>query len=87
MLANCEGVCAGELRTLSELVQAAFTRLLVLLSVHAKIVLWEASSRVVVVEGAVAAVKDVHLRVVQFRVAMCVLLAVLRAYELSPISC
>lgn len=72
---------------MSKLVQAAFAGLLVLLSVHPKIVLRETSSRVVVVERAVAAVKNVDLRVVQFRVAMCILLAVLRTYELSPVTC
>jgi hypothetical protein len=43
VLANCECVGAVELRPLSKLVQAAFTGLLVLLSVHPEIVLWEAT--------------------------------------------
>lgn len=84
VFANRECMCTVELRALSELVQAAFARLLVLLSVHAKIVLWEASSRIRVVEGAVATVKDVDLGVVQRRIAMRVLFAILRAHKLSP---
>lgn len=77
MLADRESVGTVELRALSKLVQAAFAGLLVLLSVHPKIVLWEASSRVRVVERAVASIEDVDLRIVQRRVAMRILLAVL----------
>lgn len=84
MLANRECVGTVELRALSELVQAAFTGLLVLLSVHPKIVLGKASSRVRVVEGAVATIEDVDLRVVQCRIAVRILLAILGAHKLGP---
>ena len=77
-------MCAVQFRALSELVQTAFAGLLVLLRVHPKIVLRKASSRVGVVERAVTTVKDVDLRVVQSRVAMRVLFAILRTHKLGP---
>lgn len=70
-------MCAVEFRALSKLVQPAFAGLLVLLSIHPKIVLREAASRVGMVELAVTTIKDVDLRVMQGRVAMRILLAIL----------
>jgi hypothetical protein len=70
-------VCTVKLGALSKLVQAAFAGLLVLLGVHAEVVLRKAASRVRVIERAVATIKNIDLRVVQFRVAMRVLFAIL----------
>ena len=85
MLADCESLRALERFALSQLVQAAFAGLLVLLSIHTEIILRFAASRVGVEKSAVTTVEDVDLRVVQLRVAMRILLAILRAHELGPI--
>lgn len=77
VLAYRECVRTVELGALSKLVQAAFAGLLVLLGVHAEIVLRKASSRVRVIERAVAAIKNIDFRVVQCRVAMRILFAIL----------
>lgn len=84
MLADCERLRTLQRLTLSQLVQAAFAGLLVLLSIHTEVVLRFAASRVGVEESAVATVEDIDLRVVKCWIAMRVFLAILRAHELSP---
>ena len=75
-----------ELGALSKLVQAAFAGLLVLLGVHAEIVLRKASSRVRVIERAVAAIKNIDFRVGQLWITVSVNLTILFAKESSPAS-
>jgi hypothetical protein len=62
MLPEGKGCGTVQFCALAQLVQATLARLLVLLCVHSKIVLREATSRVGMIEGAIAAIQDVDLR-------------------------
>jgi len=63
-LSKCEGGGTVELGTRLELqfVKAAFARLFMLFSIHAKVVLGIATSSMGMVEGAVTAIEDVDFR-------------------------
>jgi hypothetical protein len=84
MLAESKGLCSVEFCALSQLVQSTFARLLVLLRIHPKIVLWKAASRVRMVEGTITSIQNIHFWKRQQRVAMGILFAILRAYKFGP---
>jgi hypothetical protein len=84
LLSEGEGLSAAELDALTKLVEAAFARLLVLLSVHPKVVLWIATGGVRMVEAAVPTVEDVDLGERQSGIAMLILFTIMRTHKLSP---
>lgn len=87
MLPKGEGGSTVEFSTRLELefVEAAFTRLLMLFGIHAKVVLRVAASCMCMVEGAVTAVEDIDFREREVRILMRILLAILGANKLGPV--
>lgn len=69
-----------------EFVKAAFTGLLMLFGIHAKVVLRIAAGCMCMIEGAVTAVENVNFRKREVRILMRILLAILRANKLGPVA-